>query len=382
MRIGVLINSIEVFGGIGKIAVEEVKNLRALGVDAELLVFADLGDENKYNEISGDIPIVRLAKRVPKRWQTRKKIPLFTILEISHFLYPFILPKHIKEKEWDGIINHESYLTFLLLRLKSKRKIRYVQFIWDPISYIIKRVYTKGVLGFFNRILYGLGLYLDKLFIGKSEMVMMGGDAHEKFVQEIGKEYSIIYPSVYPQENINPNKEDFVFMMTAWKQGKNPEYILDLLDKMPELSIKMGGLWIDKDYEKGFREMVRNRGLENRLEVLGSISEKDLNDYLSRARLILQTNDDRGFGMPALEGAACGCPFIIPEGQGVCSLFSDGKEGFFTKEKDTEKIVSLLGKFLSDKDFSAAMGEAAWKKVKENYSWKKHAEKIIELVKN
>ncbi|HPN96149.1 MAG TPA: glycosyltransferase [Candidatus Moranbacteria bacterium] len=380
MRVGILINSIEVFGGIGKIAIEEVKNLRKLGVDAELLVFSDWGKENKYEEISCDIPIVRLPQRLPKSLRINRKVPFFTVWNFCHLFYPLYLPFYIKKGEWDLVINHESYLTFFLLRLKRK-KIKYIQFIWDPISYIIKRVYTKGILNYLNRTLYRIGLWLDHLFIRKSEMVLTGGQAHEEFIKKTGKKYKILYPSVYPQEKINENREKFVFMMTAWKQGKNPEYVLELLEKMPELRIKMGGLWLDKNYEKSFRSLVREKKLEERIEVLGSISERDLNNYLSRATVLLQTNDDRGFGMPALETAACGCSFIIPEGQGVCNLFSNEKEGFFTREKDTERIISLLGRFLSDQVFARQMGKAAWERVKNNYSWRIHAQEIINLAR-
>ena len=381
IRVGVLINSIEGFGGIGKIAVEQVKNMRKLGVDAELLVFSDWGSENKYQEISENIPIVRLAKRLPGKWRIRKKVPFFTILDFCHFLYPFILPKYIREKEWDVIINHESYLTFSLLRIKKKCHIPYFQSIWDPMSYITKRVYTKGLLKYFNFLLYHLTLILDRKFIRRSSLVILGGDAHENFVKSTGKDYQIIYPSVYPERETREEKGDYVFIVTAWKKGKNPEYILELLEEMPNLQIKMGGIWLDEEYKKEFEKLVKEREIsEERLKILGGLTELELKEYLLNARVAVQTNDDRGFGMTALEAAGCGCSFIVPRGQSVCKLFENGKEGFFVKEKDTPEITKLLQKFMLDSKWAAEMGKRAWERVKNNYSWEHHARQLINSI--
>lgn len=85
-------------------------------------------------------------------------------------------------------------------------------------------------------------------------------------------------------------------------------------------------------------------------------------------------SDDRGFGMPALEAAGNGTTFIIPKGQGVCALFEDGKEGFYTAEKDTMAIIGHLKYLFESPEISVKMGNAALEKVRKNYSWKKHAE--------
>jgi len=375
MRVGVLINSIEVFGGIGKIAVEEVKNLRKLGVDAELVVYMDAGKINKYEEISEDIPIVRLAEFLPPELRINRRIPIFTIFNFGHLAFPFLLPKYVKGR-WDVVVNHESYLTFLLLRLG----VPYIQVVWDPVEYIMRRVYNFGWLKYINWLLRFLGKQLDILFLTRAKYVFLGGSAHVDFMNELGVEYGFLYPSVYPLDNIGAPKEDFVFMITGWKNGKNPEYLFELLSACPELKIKMGGLWLDQNYREKFEAEVGKKGFSDRLEVLGSLSEKKLVGYLKTARVVLQTNDDRGFGMPALEAAGCGCSFIIPKGQGVCDLFENGVEGFFTTECDTDTIVDLLRRFLEDESFAVEMGRKAWEKVKSSYSWKAHCEGILDII--
>jgi len=98
------------------------------------------------------------------------------------------------------------------------------------------------------------------------------------------------------------------------------------------------------------------------------VIERDLQKYYAEATVLLQTNDDKGFGMPALEAAGNGTTFIIPEGQGVCSLFQNGIDGYFTKEKETETIVQHLHFLLANRNESENMGRHALETVRNSYS--------------
>ena len=126
-----------------------------------------------------------------------------------------------------------------------------------------------------------------------------------------------------------------------------------------------------------FRKKVVARNLESRVTITGSLNELELKRLYASARVFVQTNDDRGFGMPALEAASQGCPFVIPDGQGVGELFTDGREGFFTKERGTEELVEKLTWLLNDKKKATTMGRHGWEKVINNYSWEKHALTLI-----
>ena len=169
-------------------------------------------------------------------------------------------------------------------------------------------------------------------------------------------------------------------MVTAWKKGKNPEYIFELMDRVPNLRFKLVGKWIDPEYEKEFKIKVKTGKYSNNIDIIGEVSEKELDTYYQEALFLLQTNDDRGFGMPALEAAAHGTTFIIPSGQGVCALFKDGVDGFYTAEKDTKNISSLIKKLINDKTRALTLGEHALKSVENKYSWKIHSSQLNGLI--
>lgn len=381
MKLGVLIDRLNV-GGVEKIALEEVIALRKIGIDAELVVLRKKGVvDNAFEDLRKGVPITFLDERLPLFFRLSFSLPLFHFFSSFHITYPFVLPFVVKRGEYDYLIPHGSYTTLSAIALKKTRKIHFSAFIWDPATYILDRVYKKTTQPTIFNILRFFASRLDKFIINNSDRILVGGDAHNTAIQNINpkKSIDIIYPSVHPV-NKQRKKKPYILMATAWKRGKNPEYILELAPHISDIPIKMAGKWLDPDYKAEFEAKVKKNNLTDKIEIIGELSEKQLSDLYAEALFVLQTNDDRGFGMPALEAAGKATTFIIPKDQGVCKLFEDGKHGYYTIEKDTKKIVELVKKLTKNPDTAAKMGEAAWQKVIDNYSWEQHAEQLLEVV--
>jgi len=380
-KVAVLIDRLNV-GGVEKIAIEEVRALRNLGEDAYFVVLRRKGlVDDAFLDLRKNLPTIYLDDRLPNLLKFSFKFPLFNFFSLFHITYPFLIPFVVREKDFDYIIVHGTYTAFTAVVLKKIKKIRYSVFIWDPIGYILERVYSKK-LSIFTNFFTKLAKFLDKLIINNSDFVLAGGDAHNDYIKKINSKVNIkiIPPSVHPLKKIINDKKDYILMVTAWKKGKNPEYIFKLIEKIPQIRIKMVGKWLDLSYRKEFQEKLKENKFFNNVDIVGEVSEKELSKYYSQAIALLQTNDDRGFGMPALEAAGHGTTFIIPRGQGVCNLFKNNIEGFYTKELDTQSIVKYLRKLLSDKNTALDMGKRGWEKVINNYSWNKHARQLINVI--
>lgn len=381
MRIAVLIDRLNI-GGVEKIAIEEVRSLTAAGIDAELVVMRRKSVvENAFPDLLSGVKVTYLDDRLPALCRFSFNFPLFYFFSLFHLTYPVILPFVVKKGEYDYLISHGTYTALTAIQLKKRSGIPFSGYIWDPITYLIDRVYQVKI----PRLVYIPLRYVAKLldtYIARSmNSILVGGVAHNSFLRDIapGKHINLIYPSVHPAKKPYV-KKPYALVMTAWKEGKNPEYILELVRALPTLRIKMAGKWIDSDYRKRFEALVRDNDFQNSIEVLGAVSEKELSRLYGEALTVLQTNDDRGFGMPALEAASQATTFIIPEGQGVCDLFEEGIHGYYTKEMDTAKIVSLLGDLMKNEEKAKLMGKTAWEHVRNLYSWDNHAENLIRAV--
>lgn len=382
MKIGILIDRLNV-GGVEKIAIEQVTALRKLGEDASLVVLREKAVvPNAFPDLLKGVPIIYLDQRLPKIFKFSFQFPVFHFFSWFHLTYPFFLPFVTKKHEFDYLIAHGTYTCLSAVALKKIRKIQFSAFIWDPSSYILGRVYSNDFLRPVMWLLKKVAFVLDSFLINNMDKVLVGGPAHNKFIRKINPKKKIvtIYPSVHPIKK-PLKKDEYVLMVTAWKMGKHPEYLVELLKKLPTVQVKMAGKWLDPEYRKSFEKLVKDNKLTKQIEITGEVTESQLAKLYSKAKVLLQTNDDRGFGMPAMEAAGRGTTFIIPKGQGVCSLFDNGKDGFYTKEKDTKRIVELLQRLFSDKDSAQKMGTRAWERVRDNYSWQQHAQQLTKVTK-
>jgi len=386
IKIGVLIDRV-IPGGAEKIAIKQVQTLRELGYDARLLVINKVdkkGMEGKpFLDIMGKIPIEYLSDRIPKFLRFDFKFPFFSFFSFFHFSYPFLIPFTVKRKEFDIIISHGTYTCFTAMALARRREIPYAAYIWDPITYILSKGYPKGPIKLFRFILLPIAIFLDKQILNNASFLLVGGQAHNEYFQKISnKEIHVIPPSYNPISKLPSKRGDYLLAVTAWKPGKDPEYFFKLMKFFPKFKLKLVGSWLSKEYKETYEKEVIANGLTKQIEVLGAVSENELVELYSKARVLIQINDDRGFGMPALEAAACGCPFIIPRGQGVCDLFDDKVDGFFIKEKDWDQIVKTLSLLMGSERTSWKMGSHAWKVVCEKYSWRKHVERLLSIFRS
>jgi glycosyltransferase involved in cell wall biosynthesis len=382
MRIGILIDRLNV-GGVEKIAIEQVIALRKAGEDASLIVLREKAiSSNAFPDLLQGVPIIYLDERLPRLLRFSFRFPGFSFFSWFHISYYLLLPFVIKQNEFDYLIAHGTYTSLSAVAFKKRNGIPFSSFIWDPASYILGRVYTGKFLSPVLWLFIKMATSLDKYIIKNMDNVLVGGNAHNDLLRRMSPHKPIvtIYPSVHPAVR-QSKKKDYVLMVTAWKEGKHPEYLLELMKRLPNLRIKMVGKWINPVYRKEFENLIGDAGFADQIEVIGGVSEAELSKFYANALVLLQTNDDKGFGMPAIEAAGSGTTFIIPEGQGVCELFVDGKDGFYTKERDTRKIVDLLQKLLEDKRVATTMGKSAMERVKENYSWSKHAKMLSLLIK-
>ena len=382
LKIGIVIDRFNV-GGVEKIAIEQAKALREIGEEAYLLVLRRKGViDDAFLDLRENVPTMYLDDRLPRFLTISFKFPVFSFFSFFHITYPFFIPSIIKKNEFDYLIVHGTYTAFTAINIKKRKNIPYSVFLWDPISYILSRVYNSKLsvfLAFFRMV----ASKLDTSIINNADEVLVGGDAHNAFIKQTNpkKIIHIITPSVHPIQK-QQKKEDYVLMVTAWKKGKNPEYVIELVKKMPEIRIKMVGKWLDPEYKDAFIQSIKKEKVSNNIEIIGEVTEKQLVQYYAHALVLLQTNDDRGFGMPALEAAGHGTTFVIPEGQGVCNLFENTIEGYYTKEKDTEQIVAYLQNLFKDKQLAKRMGEAGLIKVHKNYSWENHAKQLVKVAEN
>ena len=384
MKIGILVDSLKV-GGVEKIAINQVKYLREIGEDAYLLVLRKENNpaekENVFELTDGEIPIEVLDDRFPKFLKFSFKFPTFAFFSFHHISYALLLPFFIKRKEYDYIVSHGSYTSFSAFTIRLVKGIYYSIFFWDPVYYILNRVYGAEISSLLLKFLSFLGTIVDRYLVRSADYVLVGSEEHNKYFRKIYPDIKIklILPGI-KLGTPTSNKKDYILALTAWKAGKHPEYMIELAKQLVGVNFKIAGKWLDAKLREDFENLVATASMIERFDILGYVPEHALQPLYTEATVLLTTNLEKGFGIPVLEAAACGTTFISPEGSGVCCLFENGVDGFFTKERDTKEIVEKLQLLITNRDLAVKMGLSAFNKVKNGYTWQAHARKLVEAV--
>jgi glycosyltransferase involved in cell wall biosynthesis len=381
MRFAVLIDQLRYVGGPFKIAVEEVKSLSKLGADATLVVLKRT-DSTAFPESLQGIRTIYLSDSMPRILRFSFRFPVFKFFSLFHISYAILFRFIPLRERFDAIIAHGTYTCFSAIAMAKNRPVPVLAYVWDPITYILRTVYFKtNDRGPARQFALSIGAFLDKWICRHSSRVLVGSGRHKLALDRLidnPEKVIVLVPGVQVRDHSEAQRGDFAILATAWRAGKDPEYVLDLATRVHKARFLMAGIWLDDSMRNSFTKRVVELNLQDRVEITGALSEERLLELYSRALVFLQIHADVGFGLPALEAAAQGCTFVIPEGQGVCDVLSGPGEGYFVQEKRTDSIVAILTNIFDNPKSAIRMGELARERAT-GFSWVIHAERLREL---
>lgn len=379
MKIGILIDQL-IPGGVQKAAIEEANILHGQGNKVDLLVIMRKRYTYNYEDISKGIKISFLSDKFPA-WARRPiKFPVFHFLTTIHLLAPFLVKRFLPKMDYDFIISHGTTTCFTAQAIKRKQGLPYVAFIWDPMGYILKKVYSNSPLRPAFFILNPLLKRVESVFLKDALAILTCSRVHSDYIkQNYGLESYRVYPGAYPVENIRSPKKDFILALTRWDRDKKPFFLLDIVKGVPDSKLVMAGAWTNNRDLKYFIKQVEKLGLKNRVTIYDYIDQENLKDMFDEALVFIHVNFE-AFGMGALEAAARGCPMIIPKGSGVTELFENGKHGYFPEAGNLEEFKNAVSTLVKNKEFAYAMGLAAHE-VAKKYTWAHHVEVMMNLVR-
>ena len=380
LRIGVLIDQLSL-GGVTKIASEEARYLKKLGYQVDLLVLLRTKQKKVINIIDSEIKIKFLSDKFPKIFKKYFKFPFLYYFSSFHITSPFVINRAIRKNDYDLIIAHGTYTCLSAIGLFKKMKIPFIAYIWDPVSYILKRVYSNTPLRFFFPILKPIAYFVDNIIVKNSIATVTGSEVHYKNLKSFDEnKIFIVYPGCKEINNYNNNKEKFILSITRWDFGKKPEFLLEVMKRLKnEYNLIVAGGWLRDKEKSKFEKAIITENLSNKVKVLGYVSNNKLERLFSKAKVLIYPNFE-AFGLTGLEAASFGCPIIFPKGSGVTDLYEHGKQGFFPEEGNVDEFVKYLNIILYDDDLALEMGKSAFK-IAKNYTFYEHAKNLSKIIK-
>jgi len=164
------------------------------------------------------------------------------------------------------------------------------------------------------------------------------------------------------------------------------EAIAILAPKYPELRLKVMG---DGNAKPSLEALVKEKGLEEKVQFLGRIPREETKGYYQEASLFVLPSLNEGMSNAMLEALASGLPIISTPTGGAAELVEEGKNGKIIPEKSVEAIRAAIEMFLQNKALVAEYGAESrrraelqgWDKIAENFR-KTLQENLKKIVQN
>jgi glycosyltransferase involved in cell wall biosynthesis len=177
----------------------------------------------------------------------------------------------------------------------------------------------------------------------------------------------VVYPG-YPTETFRPGSAervdavrrrhglgDYVLSVGETRPYKNVPRLLEAfsLVRRPALKLVVVGRHVGRGID--LRSLARSLGIEDRVVLLGTVADDELAALYSGARAFAFPSLYEGFGIPALEAMACGCPVLASRAASLPEVCGDA--ALYIDPYDTRDIAQGLEQMLSDPALRASLSQ-------------------------
>lgn len=135
---------------------------------------------------------------------------------------------------------------------------------------------------------------------------------------------------------------------------------------------------IDKDVFHGdqarIRQAVATAGTEALVHWTGFLPDEELRHLHSGAVALVLPSACEGYGLPAVEAAACGTPVVATTASPLPALLEGG--GYFVAPGDDAALVAALRRLLTDEPARRRMGRVALERAR-RLTWEQGAERAL-----
>ncbi|PAD25995.1 hypothetical protein CHH62_09060 [Niallia circulans] len=331
-------------GGVERVSTTLANSFNKAGDNVTIIDFSGL--HNYYYNFDDNIKIVN---DINKRTIRRK---IITIIEKLYYriykkqlsvknIYKEQLAdliKHLKKNKYDALVLCQGELTALIPYLKEVYpNLKIIA--WQHNEY---HIYTgKYFVKFINE-------YLEGVELADAVVCLTEKDAKE-FKKINPKTYCIYNPSTITINEIsNLSTKNIIFVGRLIIEQKGLDYLLTIAENLdPGWKINIAGDGADR---VKFQKCVRKRGLENKINILGSLGTKELRALYLSGSIFISTSRWEGFGLVLTEAMAAGLPVISFDNAGPVEILKNGEYGVVVKNHDIQSFIKELKELMNNID--------------------------------
>jgi len=145
----------------------------------------------------------------------------------------------------------------------------------------------------------------------------------------------------------------------------------------PNLVLKVAGGAVDDDYFLRLKSLIRDLGLDSKIEFLGHVDANELGNLYLRCKLFVFPSTVETFGNPLVEAMACGAAIASSNTAAMPEVLGEAARYF--DPYNIESIATTLSELLANDDIRADLSARARKRAKA-FSWDNTARRTIDTI--
>lgn len=371
MRIAYIYPTIATKGGVERILVDKM-NMLAQCVGYEMLLITyNQGDHPVSFPLNPQVRHVDLKVRTHQKYYFKAPRRWWEGFKRRHWLYTR-LRRQIKAFSADVLVTTTSDELSLLMRLKGK----------TPLV-----VESHG--GFEHLIDYPRLTWRHRWDISSRYRLLKHVDAIVALTARDAERWQSDYPRVRTIPNVvhlNPtgtistgNSRRIIFVGRLAEQ----KGISELAAIWQQISIKHPGWQLDV-----YGEGPQSNLLQSLERLCVHTPVDDIFERYVESSILVVTSRWEPFGLVIPEAMSCGLPVVSFEGDGPCSIITDGDDGFLVEKGHIAQFVERVSLLIEDRELRQRMGRQAVQKA-QRFSvdlivsqWKELFESLINSERN
>lgn len=160
---------------------------------------------------------------------------------------------------------------------------------------------------------------------------------------------------------------------------KGLHVVIDGLASLPARQWRLrivGSLTSDQWYAKRIQTQIRDYGLQTNVDLLGTVSGRELAEVYGSSHVLAVPSSYEGFGIVYVEGMAFGLPAVASTSGAAREIICHGVNGYLIDPEDHRSLSKYLYDLIIDRQKLFSMAQAAMERYKSYPTWSQTGQKI------
>ncbi len=208
----------------------------------------------------------------------------------------------------------------------------------------------------------------DREFLLESQKILaISENVRNRLRKYLDLDAEVLYPPPPMQDRFHcKDYEPFIFVAQRLDPYKRTDLLLQSVELVEgDFKVLIAGTGPD---ETRLRDFVCEKGMENRVQFLGRITDEELIDYYARCRMVYYAPFDEDYGFTTVEAFLSHKPVLTASDSGGALEFVEHKTNGWIASPLPGEMAAGIREIIEQPDYAGRLGEEGYRKVR-NLSW-------------